>query len=115
MTFPVPPALDRAELMVLTALVQTYGVGVFRDDSVVQFLPFICASQMSFERLVCPKISADAPLAHVRNADVSRSWCHRNNEGQMRRSWQRRNDRPAVSLDALAEALRICSRLIRQV
>ena len=31
-TFPVPPTLDRAELMVLTALVQTYGVAVFRDD-----------------------------------------------------------------------------------
>ncbi|MDR5784584.1 hypothetical protein QCE63_34865 [Caballeronia sp. LZ065] len=32
MTFPVPPTPDRAELMVLTALVQTYGVAVFRDD-----------------------------------------------------------------------------------
>ena len=32
MTFPVPPTLDRAELMVLTALVQTYGVAVLRDD-----------------------------------------------------------------------------------
>ena len=31
-TLPVPPTLDRAELMVLTALVQIYGVGVFRDD-----------------------------------------------------------------------------------
>lgn len=31
-TFPVPPTLDRTELMVLTALVQTNGVAVFRDD-----------------------------------------------------------------------------------
>lgn len=29
---PVPATLDRGELRVLTALVQTYGVAVFRDD-----------------------------------------------------------------------------------